>query len=95
MEVIHNAEFLMLPCDEVCQLLASDDLNVPNEETIFEALVKWAKHDLTMRRSYLPKLLAHIKLPLMAPQVSGSAWLQVPSSLSLERVLTRTLQIPC
>ncbi|KAK7097848.1 kelch-like protein 5 isoform X2 [Littorina saxatilis] len=67
-EVMHNAEFLMLPCDEVCKLLASDDLNVPNEETIFEALVKWAKHDLTVRRKYLPRLLAHIKLPLMAPQ---------------------------
>jgi hypothetical protein len=70
-EVMHNAEFLMLPCDEVCQLLASDDLNVPNEEAIFEALVKWARHDLTNRRKYLPKLLSHIKLPLMAPQVRG------------------------
>ena len=69
MEVMHNSEFLMLPCDEVCKLLASDDLNVPNEETIFEALVKWAKHDLTARRKNLSKLLAHIKLPLMSPQV--------------------------
>lgn len=59
----------MLPCEEVCKLLANDDLNVPNEETIFEALVKWAKHDLPARRKHLPRLLAHIKLPLMAPQV--------------------------
>ncbi|XP_041358583.1 kelch-like protein 5 isoform X1 [Gigantopelta aegis] len=67
-DVILNQEFLILPCDEVSELLSSDDLNVPNEETIFEALVKWSKHDITNRRKMLSKLLSHIKLPLMAPQ---------------------------
>ncbi|XP_059141234.1 kelch-like protein 5 isoform X1 [Physella acuta] len=67
-EVMQNQEFLMLPCDEVCKLLASDDLNVPNEETIFDAVLKWARHDLMMRKKSLALLLAHIKLPLMAPQ---------------------------
>ncbi|XP_071088582.1 kelch-like protein 5 isoform X3 [Haliotis cracherodii] len=67
-EVMNNQEFLILPSEEVCNLLASDDLNVPNEETIFEALVKWSKHDLNNRKKCLPKLLSHIKLPLMAPQ---------------------------
>ena len=69
-DVIHNQEFLILPSDEVSELLSSDDLNVPNEETIFEALIKWSKHDITNRRKVLAKLLSHIKLPLMAPQVN-------------------------
>jgi len=32
-QVIQNQEYLLLPSDEVCRLLASDDLNVPDEET--------------------------------------------------------------
>lgn len=69
MEVMQNQEFLMLPCDEVCKLLASDDINVPTEESIFEAVLKWARHDLLNRKKFLAVLLSHIKLPLMAPQV--------------------------
>lgn len=70
MEVMHNQEFLILSADEVAKLLSCDDLNVPNEETIFQALVMWAKHDIQGRKKHLPKLLAHIKLPLMSPTVS-------------------------
>lgn len=67
-QVIQNQEYLLLPSDEVCRLLASDDLNVPDEETIFHALMMWTKHDNTNRKRYLAKLLSHIKLPLMSPQ---------------------------
>ncbi|XP_071127888.1 kelch-like protein 5 isoform X2 [Mytilus edulis] len=67
-QVIQNQEYLLLPSDEVCRLLASDDLNVPDEETIFHALMMWTKHDNTNRKKYLAKLLSHIKLPLMSPQ---------------------------
>ena len=70
MDVMRNQEFLILPPDDVAKLLSSDDLNVPNEETIFHALLMWAKHDAANRRKHLAKLLAHIKLPLMAPQVT-------------------------
>lgn len=37
MEVIRNQEFLLLSAEEVAKLLASDDLNVPSEEMIFQA----------------------------------------------------------
>ena len=72
MDVMRNQEFLLLPEEEVGNLLSSDDLNVPNEETIFHALVLWIKHDGPNRRKHLAKLLSHIKLPLMAPQVCHS-----------------------
>ena len=80
-DVVRNQEFLMLPPDEVAKLLASEDVFVPNEETIFHALVMWAKHDTVNRRKYLAKLLEHIKMPLMSPQVwslqSSFWWLSV------------------
>ena len=66
---MRNQEFLLLPPDDVGRLLSSDFLNVPNEETIYHALVLWAKHDQPNRSQHLAKLLAHIKLPLLPPQV--------------------------
>ncbi|KAM9833016.1 kelch-like protein 4 isoform 3-T3 [Syngnathus typhle] len=39
LEVIQNQEFLLLPTTEIVKLLSSDDINVPDEETIFQALM--------------------------------------------------------
>ena len=68
-EVIGSQEFVLLPADEVAKLLASDDLNVPNEELMFQALMLWLRHDLGERQKELPRLLSLIKLPLLSPQV--------------------------
>lgn len=35
MEVVGNQEFVQLGADQVARLLASEDLNVPSEEHIF------------------------------------------------------------
>ncbi|XP_052278496.1 kelch-like protein 5 isoform X2 [Dreissena polymorpha] len=67
-EVMNTQEFLILPPDEVAKLLASDDLNIQNEETIYSALVMWINHDQPARKKYLAKLMSHIRLPLMSPQ---------------------------
>lgn len=75
MEVIRNQEFLLLPATEIAKLLASDDMNIPNEETILNALLTWVRHDLEQRRKDLSKLLSYIRLPLLAPQVSCSVFL--------------------
>ncbi|XP_072262421.1 kelch-like protein 5 isoform X2 [Pyxicephalus adspersus] len=68
MEVIRNQEFLLLPASEIAKLLASDDMNIPHEETILNALLTWVRHDVEQRRRELSKLLAYIRLPLLAPQ---------------------------
>ncbi len=70
MEVMRHQEFLLLPSCEVEKLLASDDMNVPEEETVVTALLSWVCHDASSRQSQLPALLAHIRLPLLKPQVS-------------------------
>lgn len=68
-EVIGSQEFVLLPADEIAKLLSSDDLNVPNEELMFQALMLWLRHDLPERKKELPHLLSLIKLPLIPPQV--------------------------
>ncbi|XP_072126625.1 kelch-like protein 4 isoform X2 [Mobula birostris] len=69
MEVIKNQEFLLLPASEIEKILASDDINVPDEETIFQALMMWVKHELHKRQQDLAMLLSYIRLPLLSPQL--------------------------
>lgn len=59
----------MLPTAEIVKLLSSDDINVPDEETIFQALMMWVRHDVQHRQQDLGVLLAFIRLPLLPPQV--------------------------
>ncbi|XP_071979120.1 kelch-like protein 4 [Engystomops pustulosus] len=68
-EVIRNQEFLLLPGNEIAKLLSSDDINVPDEETIFQALMQWVKHDVQTRQRDLGMLLSYIRLPLLPPQL--------------------------
>uniref|UniRef100_A0A672JXH6 Kelch-like protein 4 n=1 Tax=Sinocyclocheilus grahami TaxID=75366 RepID=A0A672JXH6_SINGR len=69
LEVIQNQEFLLLPTMEIIKLLASDDINVPDEETIFQALMMWVRHDVQHRQQDLGVLLVYIRLPLLPPQL--------------------------
>ncbi|NXA57140.1 KLHL4 protein, partial [Nothocercus julius] len=68
-EVIKNQEFLLLPANEITKLLSSDDINVPDEEAIFQALMMWVRHDLQNRQQDLGMLLSYIRLPLLPPQL--------------------------
>ncbi|NXN33076.1 KLHL4 protein, partial [Nycticryphes semicollaris] len=68
-EVIKNQEFLLLPANEIAKLLSSDDINVPDEEVIFQALMMWVRHDLQNRQRDLGMLLSYIRLPLLPPQL--------------------------
>ncbi|XP_013967457.1 kelch-like protein 4 isoform X2 [Canis lupus baileyi] len=68
-EVIKNQEFLLLPANEISKLLCSDDINVPDEETIFHALMHWVGHDVQTRQQDLAMLLSYIRLPLLPPQL--------------------------
>ncbi|XP_068176803.1 kelch-like protein 5 isoform X2 [Antennarius striatus] len=68
LDVVGGQEFLLLPVDEMERLLKSDDVNVPDEETVVTALLSWVGYDTTTRERHLPSLLAYIRLPLLHPQ---------------------------
>uniref|UniRef100_A0A5F8G2G9 Kelch like family member 4 n=1 Tax=Monodelphis domestica TaxID=13616 RepID=A0A5F8G2G9_MONDO len=68
-EVTNNQEFLLLPANEIAKLLSSDDINVPDEEAIFQALMIWVQHDFQNRQEDLGMLLSLIRLPLLPPQL--------------------------
>uniref|UniRef100_A0A7N5ZZN5 BTB domain-containing protein n=1 Tax=Anabas testudineus TaxID=64144 RepID=A0A7N5ZZN5_ANATE len=68
LDVVGGQEFLVLPVEEMERLLTSDDVNVPEEETVVTSLLTWVRHDAAARQHHLPSLLAHIRLPLLQPQ---------------------------
>lgn len=66
-EVARHADFLELAPEEVAALLADPALGVAREEAVFEAAMRWVRHDAPARRGQLRRLLEHVRLPLLAP----------------------------
>lgn len=65
LEVLDSDEFLELGPQELAELLQSEDLNVQNEEQVFESVMKWVKRDVEGRKKHLATVLQHVRLPLL------------------------------
>lgn len=48
--------------------LTINDLQVPSEEAVFEAVISWIKEDEKKRKDFLPKMLQYVRLPLLTPR---------------------------
>ncbi|XP_060091332.1 kelch-like protein 35 [Heteronotia binoei] len=66
-EVSHHEEFLDLEAWELAEYLADERLAAPKEEAVFEAAMRWVRHDAAMRQGALRDLLEHVRLPLVDP----------------------------
>ncbi|XP_044764254.1 kelch-like protein 17 [Coccinella septempunctata] len=64
-QVVGTEEFLLLPFQEVEELISNSHLNISSEEDVFIAALNWVKHDLTERSKYIAKLMVHVRLPLV------------------------------
>nr|XP_020475518.1 kelch-like protein 20 isoform X2 [Monopterus albus] len=64
--VYQQDEFLSLCVDKLTEILASDHLNVPEEEMVFEAAMLWLNKCPSRKQSF-EKVLEHIRLPLISP----------------------------
>lgn len=65
LEVLQGAEFLQLELADLMELLQSEDLNVENEEQVFESVMKWVEHEVETRQAQLSSVLQHVRLPLL------------------------------
>ncbi|XP_074650616.1 kelch-like protein 8 isoform X2 [Tubulanus polymorphus] len=65
LEVVASDEFYELTPNHLDMLIASIDLNVDSETQVYEAVVKWVKQNVAERKSFLPKLISKVKLPLL------------------------------
>lgn len=67
-DVSVSEEFQQLPLDGIIRLISKEDLNVHSEEQVFEAVLRWIKHDEENRKESLPALLEQVRLCLLPPQ---------------------------
>ncbi|XP_077987707.1 kelch-like protein 21 [Glandiceps talaboti] len=71
-EVCKSEEFLLLPKDQLIEILASD-LSIDREEQVCEAIIGWVNYDRTSREIFLSDLVAHVRLPFLSPAYLGKA----------------------
>ncbi|VDP87060.1 unnamed protein product [Echinostoma caproni] len=63
-----SEEFLLLPVNQLVDILSLDELNVRTEEQVYRAAMRWIHHNLADRRRHLAYLMQHIRLPLLSPK---------------------------
>ncbi|KAM6135475.1 kelch-like protein 10 [Pterocles gutturalis] len=63
-----STEFLDLSANQLENIIEQDELNVRQEETVFEAVLKWIAHDPQDRRRHTAVLLGKVRLALTQPE---------------------------
>ncbi|ESO08162.1 hypothetical protein HELRODRAFT_98278 [Helobdella robusta] len=66
--VMESEEFLLLPVNQLVDIISSEELNVQSEELVFNAIMAWVRFNVPERRQHLPLVLQHVRLPLMSPK---------------------------
>ncbi|XP_016366891.1 kelch-like protein 25 [Sinocyclocheilus rhinocerous] len=65
-ETLRDTEdFCGLSKDKLLDLILSDELEVEDEQIVFNAVMRWIRYDLDSRRDYLPELLRGLRLALL------------------------------
>ena len=65
-EVALGSEFLNNNWEGIASLITSSELNVKKEEEVYLAVMQWVKQNPTERAQHLPKLLTHVRLPMLS-----------------------------
>lgn len=55
-QVVESEEFLLLPVNQLIDIISSDELNVRSEEHVFKAVMAWVRHNVQERRNYLSQV---------------------------------------
>lgn len=72
-QVAVEDELLDTPQQLLARILASESLRVDTESQVFQAALRWIKHDVLQRRQYVFDILAHIRLALVPVQLIDAA----------------------
>lgn len=58
-QVMESEEFMLLPANQLIDIISSDELNVRSEEQVFNAVMAWVKYSIQERRPQLPQVGVH------------------------------------
>lgn len=54
---MESEEFMLLPANQLIDIISSDELNVRSEEQVFNAVMAWVKYSIQERRPQLPQVV--------------------------------------
>ncbi|XP_072039998.1 LOW QUALITY PROTEIN: uncharacterized protein [Amphiura filiformis] len=66
LEVIEHEEFAAISFSHFAPIIESSDILVKQETQVYEAVIRWVKQDVDNREMYLSKLIAKVRLPMVA-----------------------------
>ncbi|XP_078584597.1 kelch repeat and BTB domain-containing protein 8-like [Branchiostoma floridae x Branchiostoma japonicum] len=66
-EVASSKEFCSLSASQLTEIISHDELDVKEEITVWEAVVRWVQHSREDRLHHLPSILPHIRFNLLTP----------------------------
>ncbi|XP_066285902.1 kelch-like protein 8 isoform X3 [Branchiostoma lanceolatum] len=73
LDVIQHDEFLQVSAGHLTAMISSSDLNIDAEEQVYEAVMKWVKHDITERKQHVSDIFRHVRFPMLQPSFLMSA----------------------
>jgi kelch-like protein 20 len=53
---MESEEFMLLPINQLVDIISSDELNVRTEEQVYMAVMGWVKYNIQERREHLPSV---------------------------------------
>ncbi len=66
-EVVSGREFLTMSEKDVADYIQNENINIPNEDPVFEAVLMWVRYQPHERESSFPRLITHVRLRYCSP----------------------------
>ena len=90
-----SEDFTLFDSEKVQELICMDEINVAEEEEVYEAVMAWVKHDLPSRECTLPELLKSVRLFSMSKSSLRRILDQelVSKSLACTRIVMNALDL--
>lgn len=64
-QVMESEEFMLLPVNQLVDIICSDELNVRTEEQVYNATMNWVKYNVQERRQHLATVSCACILPFL------------------------------
>jgi len=58
-QVMESEEFMLLPVNQLVDIISSEELNVQSEELVFNAVMSWVRYNVQERRQNLNAVSHH------------------------------------
>ncbi len=83
-EVVSGREFFKMPDNEVVDYIQNENLKIPDEDPVFEAVVSWVRHHAQERESSFNRLITHVRLRYCSPHYLSRVVSKEPLMANLE-----------